>query len=134
MTLFYSFLLSKSQTGFTNSINLLETSRECSKDFSQAITPLLTHWNFYPLCCKFSCLFWLPSPLLFSICPYKIFPVLDRKNGPRRFFKIRSRIIGNMLLIFFVINCKNQLKIVNNVVFVKLKRNFSQVPGFTKPI
>ena len=31
-----------------------------------------------------------------------------------------------MLLIFFVFNRKNQSKIVNNVVFVKLKRNFSQ--------
>ena len=30
-------------------------------------------------------------------------------------------------MIFFAFNCKNQLKIVNNVVFVKLKRNFSQV-------
>ena len=31
-----------------------------------------------------------------------------------------------MLLMFFVFSCKNQLKIVINVVFVKLKRNFSQ--------
>ena len=31
-----------------------------------------------------------------------------------------------MLLFFFVVNCKNHLKIVNDVVFVKLKRNFSE--------
>ena len=32
---------------------------------------------------------------------------------------------GTMLLIVFVFNRKNQLKIVNNVVFVKINRNFS---------
>ena len=32
-----------------------------------------------------------------------------------------------MSLIFSVLNCKNQLKMLNNVVFVKLKRNFSEI-------
>ena len=35
-------------------------------------------------------------------------------------------IIWDYVIDFFVFDCKNQLKIVNNVVFVKLKRNFSQ--------
>ena len=54
-----------------------------------------------------------------NICLYKTFPV--------HYSEIRSMILRDcMLLIFFEVNCKNQLKIVNNVVFFKLKRNFNQ--------
>ena len=59
----------------------------------------------------------------FSICPYKTFLVLDRNNGP---YQIRSMILWGYVIDFSVFSCKSQLKIVGNVAFVKLKRNFSQ--------
>ena len=50
---------------------------------------------------------------------------MDLNNGPERFSK-SCPYYGTMLLIFFNFNCKNRLKIVNNVVVVKLNRHFSQ--------
>ena len=79
---------------------------------------LLPDLNFYPVCRKFSRLFYSfaePTPfLVFS--RIKSFRCWTRITDRKGFSKLGPSYCQTMFLIFFVFDCIDRLKIVNNVV------------------